>query len=112
MIYDIPISPVEKMERKISGRLRKWLSIPKSFTNIGLYGKTTKLCLPFTSLVEKYKEIKTRTQETLDNAKDPVLRSAGIQLQCGNKWLVRLTVNEAECRLKHKDLIGLPCLER
>ena len=112
MIYDIPISTVVKMERKISGRLRTWLGIPKSFTNIGLYGKTTKLRLPFTSLVEECKVIKTRTQETLDNAKDPLVRSAGVQLQCGNKWSVRSTLQEAECRLKHKDLIGLPCLGR
>ena len=31
-IYDFPMSMVEKMERSISGKLRFWLGIPRSFT--------------------------------------------------------------------------------
>ena len=50
-----------------SGRPRKGYEVG---TNIEWYERTTTLLLPFTSL--KFKVIETRTQETLDKAKDPL----------------------------------------
>ena len=45
--------------------LRKWLGIPLSFKNIGLYWKTNKLQLPLSSLVKLFKTAKTRLVSTL-----------------------------------------------
>ena len=39
MLYDFPLSTVEKMESKISNRLRQWLGVPPSFSNAGHCGK-------------------------------------------------------------------------
>mgnify|MGYP000694594110 CR=1 FL=1 len=54
-VYDVPLSPVEQMERKKSSRLRKWLGVPRSLATNALYANSFKLCLPFKSLVEEYK---------------------------------------------------------
>ena len=60
MLYDFPLSTVEKMESKISNRLRQWLGVPPSFSYATLYGKNMKLVLPMSSLVEEYKVTKAR----------------------------------------------------
>jgi len=60
MLYDIPSTAVEALQRLTSRHLRKWLGIPPSFTSIGLYGKSNKLQLPITSLVVEFKTAKTR----------------------------------------------------
>ena len=65
MVYEIPVSIVEKAEKQISKHLRRWLGIPPSFTNLGLYGRSNKLQMPFSSLVEEYKVAKARLLLTL-----------------------------------------------
>ena len=85
-VYEVSTSAVEAMERRISSRLRRWLGLPQSFTKIGLYGKSTKLKLPLTSLTEEYKVCKIRTQETIDSSSDELVRRSGIRLEAGRKW--------------------------
>ena len=58
MLYEVAITTVEALERTTNRHLRKWLGVPPSFTRIGLYGKTNKLQLPLSTLVEEFK-IKT-----------------------------------------------------
>ncbi len=53
MLYEIPTSSVECLERTISRHLRRWLGVPPSFTSIGLYGRSNQLQLPLSSLVEE-----------------------------------------------------------
>ena len=36
LIYEVPMSTVEELERKITTFLRQWLGVPRSFSNIGL----------------------------------------------------------------------------
>ena len=57
-IYEIPMTTMEKMERCRSRRLRRWFRLQLSFTNFGLYGKETKLQLPFTTLSKEFKASK------------------------------------------------------
>ena len=52
-VDEIPTTAVEVLDRTVSKHLRRWLGVPPSFTNIGLYGKTTKLQLPLSSLYWK-----------------------------------------------------------
>ncbi|KAL7875122.1 hypothetical protein SRHO_G00060920 [Serrasalmus rhombeus] len=52
LIYAVPISTVETLERKVSNHLRRWLGLPKSLSCITLYGHNNKLQLPFKSLEE------------------------------------------------------------
>ena len=36
MLYDMAISTVERMERQVSGRIKKWLPIPRSLSAVAL----------------------------------------------------------------------------
>ena len=51
-VYDIPLSPVQRMEQKVSVKLRKWLGVPRSFNTNALYVSSFNLSLPLNSLVE------------------------------------------------------------
>ena len=92
--------------REAEKKLRKWLDIPPSFTLISLYSRTSKLQFPFTSLVEEYKVGKTRLVMTLKDSKDEKVRAAGVEVKTGRKWSASKAVTEAECRLRHKDIVG------
>ena len=50
MIYEVALTQVEAMERKISVKIREWLGVPKNLTNIAFYGSSTKLVIPLSSL--------------------------------------------------------------
>lgn len=43
LIYEMPISTVETLERKVSSHLGKWLGLPKSLSSTALYGNSNKL---------------------------------------------------------------------
>ena len=43
MLYEIPTSTAEAMERCVNSFLRRWLGVPPSFTSIGLYSRTLHL---------------------------------------------------------------------
>ena len=51
-VYDIPLSPVERMEQMVNKRLRKWLGVPRSFNTNALYASSFSRSLPLKSLVE------------------------------------------------------------
>ena len=106
MIYDCAIGTVEAMEKRISKKLRKWLGVPPSFTNIGLYGKDIKLQMPISSLTEEYKVGKVRASLTLTNSKDECVQKAGVVSKTGRKWKTDAAIDLATVRLRHKDLIG------
>lgn len=53
LVLDIPMSTVVGFERKISNHLCRQLGLPRSLSNIALYGQKNKLTLPcffFTSI--------------------------------------------------------------
>lgn len=83
LLYEITATTVEKLERTINKHLRKWLGLPPIFTSIGLYSRTSKLQLPFTSLVEEYKVGKARLVMTLKDSKDEKVRAAGVEVKTG-----------------------------
>lgn len=60
LVYEVPISTVETLERKVSSCLRRWLGLPRSLSNIALYGNTTMLRLPLKSLEEEFKVTRAR----------------------------------------------------
>ena len=105
-IYDIPISAIEKLERRISSYLRRWLNVPRMLSSIALYGKGNMLQLPLTSLVEEFKVTKVRQATTLRNNRDEKVRTAGISVNTGRKWQAAEALNEAEGRLRQSDLVG------
>ena len=84
-LYEIPTTAVEVLEHTVSKHLRRWLGVPPSFTNIGLYGKTTKLQLPLSSVLEEFKVSKTRLVVTLRDSRDQLIRQAGIETRTDRK---------------------------
>ncbi|XP_052237947.1 uncharacterized protein LOC127849270 [Dreissena polymorpha] len=112
MLYEIPTSSVECLERKISKHLRRWLGIPQSFTSIGLYGRSNQLQLPQSSLVEEFKVAKTRLVVTLKQSQDSSIRNAGIETRTGRKWSASQAVEHAEKRLQQKDIVGITAVGR
>ena len=59
LVYDVPMSTVEAMEKKLSGYIRRWLEFPRSFSIMGLYSSGGKLQLPLSSGTEKFKVTKS-----------------------------------------------------
>ncbi|KAK0142173.1 hypothetical protein N1851_020155 [Merluccius polli] len=58
LVYEVPVSTVGGLERKINTYLRRRLGIPRSYCSIDLYSTGSKLQLPVTSMVEEYKATK------------------------------------------------------
>jgi hypothetical protein len=91
---------------------RRWLGVPQSFTSIGLYGHTTKLQLPLTSLSEEFKVAKSGLVMTLQESKDHRVSQAGIETRSGRKWSASQAVEHASSRLSHGDIVGTTCVGR
>ena len=110
MLYEVPNTMVEALERITSRHIRKWLGVPPSFTSIGLYhvyGKINKLQLPLSSLVEEFKVAKSRLALNLRDSPDELIHDAGIETRTSRKWSATEAVKQAENTLKHKDIVGV-----
>ncbi|XP_063058826.1 uncharacterized protein LOC134452393 [Engraulis encrasicolus] len=106
LVYAVPITTVEAMERKISSYLRRWLGLPRSLSSAALYGSSNTLQLPFSGLTEEF--MVTRTREALQyrESRDVKVASAGIQVRTGRKWRADKALEVAESRLRQKVLVG------
>ena len=106
LVYEVPLTTVEALERKINNFLRRWLSVPKAFCSIGLYSSGSKLQLPITSVVEEFKTAKVRLAMMLRDSNDQAVRQANITVKTGRKWKATRALREAEERLQHADIVG------
>ena len=70
MIYELPMSWVEGMERKINKWLRKWLGISKNITDVALFCPETPCPLPLRSLVKEFKKTKVNASIQLRQSQD------------------------------------------
>lgn len=106
LVYAVPMTTVEAMERKISSYLRRWLGLPRSLSSAALYGSSNILQLPFSGLTEEF--MVTRTREALQyrESRDGKVASAGIQVKTGRKWRADEALEVAESRLRQKVLVG------
>ncbi|KAI2646403.1 hypothetical protein H4Q32_030397 [Labeo rohita] len=105
LVYEVPVSTVEGLERRINTCLRRWLGVPRSFCSISLYCTCSKLQLPVTSVLKEYKATKTR-QAMMRDSKDERVHQAGIVVRTGRKWSAGRALTEAEDRLQHADIVG------
>ena len=112
MMYEMPLTQVEKMEKICNRYLRKWLGVPRCFTDVGLYGSTNMVQLPLKSLVEEFKVVKVQAQVTLLQSSDKTVSEAGMVLRSGRKWSVKNSAYEAESRVKHKEIVGTTAMGR
>ena len=86
--------------------MRKWLGVPRSFSSINLYGKENKLQLPLNRVVEEFKATKARQVVMIKDPADEKGNKAGIQVKTGHKWKASETMEDAESRLCHEDIVG------
>ena len=83
------------------------VGVPRSLSNIALYGNSTKLQLPPKSLEEEFKVSRTREVLMYRDSRDPKLAQVGVVVRTGKKWSTKAAVQDAESRLRHKDLMGV-----
>ncbi|XP_035990671.1 uncharacterized protein LOC118562404 [Fundulus heteroclitus] len=106
LIYAVPMTAVESLERKISSFLRKWLGLPRSLTSAALYGTSNILQLPLSGLTEEFMVARTREALQYRDSKDGKVSAAGIEVRTGRKWKAREALELAESRLRQKALVG------
>ncbi|RXN33882.1 hypothetical protein ROHU_015321 [Labeo rohita] len=111
-VYEVLLSTVEEMERKFNKHLRRWLGIPPSFTSLGLYIRSGQLQLPLSSVVEEFKVAKCRLSLIYRDSRDQLTRKAGVRTRSGRKWAASTAIDQAECSLRTKEIIGNPCTGR
>ena len=95
-LNEISTPAAEVLERTVSKYLRRWLGVPPSFTNIGLYGKTTILKVPLSSAQEEFNVSKKRL--------DQLVRQAGIERRTDRKC----SASQSEKQAEHSDIFGTP----
>ena len=66
-IYEIGLSVVEKLERKVKRYNRKWLGLLPALSSVALYSRSTILRLQLRSIVAEYKLSKIRSLKWMLN---------------------------------------------
>jgi hypothetical protein len=112
LVYEFTLTTVENMERTVNRYVKRWLGIPKSFSSVGWYSTSCKLQLPLSSLVDSYKVTKARQVMMLKDSEDQQINTAGIVTRTGRKWQAQVAVDQAESRLRHKDIVGTTAVGR
>ena len=107
-IYHVPETRVREMQRRITAKLKKWLGLPKTLSVDCLYTTSGKLQLPFTELAEEVKAAKARLLTTLEEADDPCIRGAGIEVDGGRIADTGKSVREAKEKLRMEEIVGIP----
>ncbi|CAC5360655.1 unnamed protein product [Mytilus coruscus] len=108
MIYEMTITIVEAIERKINSHLRRWLEVPPTFTAISLYSRSSQIQLATFNI--NFGGIQDIKEQTCNDSQR--LSKSGILTRTGRKWLARTAVDQAESILQHKDIVGNTCTGR
>ncbi|XP_062872774.1 uncharacterized protein LOC134334411 [Trichomycterus rosablanca] len=106
LVYEVPITMVETLERTISQFLRRWMGLPRSLSSIALYGHSTMLQLPISGLSEEFMVTRSRELMMYRDSADKKVATAGIQVKTGRKWKAHEAIDRAEARLQHNILVG------
>ena len=91
MVYDLPVSFIEGLERTLNVFIRQWLGVAKCLTDVALYSKGSPCPLPFTSLVHLFKTTKVNSHIQLMGSAHPEVVENVTPSCSGVKWtLTRL----------------------
>ena len=107
MIYEIPLSTMERFEKGISRFIRKWLGFHPTISSLALYSKQSPCPLPITSLTSLFKTTKASAQLQLRDSSDPIIASSTPNLYTGAKWRVSDAVQDADSILHFQKIQGL-----
>ena len=92
MIYEIPVSWIEKLEVSANGYIKKWLGVSKTLSTVALYCKDSPCPLPVSSLVTEYKNRKATSLVQLQQSPDKLISENVPLLRNGRKWKVEEAV--------------------
>ena len=106
MIYEVSMSVAQKLESSISVKLRKWLGLHHSTTNLCLYSSISPCRLPISSLTSIFKASKVSGDLMLRDSRDKYVSASCPILETGTSWRVREAVNTAETTLFFKQILG------
>ncbi|XP_016133791.1 nucleolar protein 10-like [Sinocyclocheilus grahami] len=81
-VSEIPSSLVSRIDTISNTYIRKWLGLPRCFSDTGLFGKNA-LQLPLKSINLGYKQEKTRLVFELKESRDEAVKSAGVTVCTG-----------------------------
>lgn len=106
LAYEVNMSTVETLERKISCHFRRGLGLHRSLTSTALYSRSNMLQLPIRSLEEEFRFSLTREAPVNQDSRDPRVVSAGTVVKMGRKLRAQQGM-EVESRLRHRALLGI-----
>lgn len=106
LVYKVPMSMEETMERNIGQFLSRWLGLPRSLSSIALYGHSTMLQLPIGGLTEECRVTRAREIMMCRDPSDQKVATARILVKTGWKWKTQGAIDRAEARLQHNILVG------
>ena len=105
MLYEIPMTWVERVEAKINSQLRMWLGISKNTTDVALFCPESPCALPLRSLSKEFKKIKTNaTMQLIQSADESV--SQNFKVNTSRKWKVSDAIGRAEGRIQMMKITG------
>lgn len=84
-----------------------WLGLPRSLSNITLYGNTCNLTLPSKSIEEEFKVLRAREVLQLRESVDPKVTGGMVVVKTSRKWRAEPAVEQVESRLCHGVLVGI-----
>ena len=105
-IYEIGLSTVEGLEKKVNRYIRSWLGLPPGMSSAALYSKSAKLRLSLKSIVEEYKVSKIRTQWMLNNSADIRIREVKPLLRTKRKFKAQDEINKSVSELTFEEMRG------
>ena len=86
MVYELPVSFVEGLEKTVNRFTRKWLGICRNVTDVALYSKRSPCPLPLQSLVHMFKATKVNSHlQLLESAHAEVAENVAPS-GTGRKW--------------------------
>ena len=88
--------------------LKRWLGLPKSLFVDCLFSRSSKLQLPNTALTEEVNVDKSRNMIILDDSTDTCVSNSGIMVDGGRKANTAKVIDDANSRLRMRDIVGVP----
>ena len=106
MIYEIPFSWVENVEKKVNVFLRKWLGVNRSISNVALFCKDSPCPLPISSLCTDFMKRKVGSLIQLQESSDPHVSQNIPNLYTGRKWKPEKALELARADVRVSNMIG------
>ncbi len=82
-VSEIPSSLASRMDTISNTYIRKWLGLPRCFSDTGLFGKNA-LQLPLKSINLGYKQEKTHLVFALKESRDEAVKRTGVTIRTGH----------------------------